>query len=49
LTYYAVSQLPGAASVAAGDIQRGADVSLSQLQAVASVLGLTIELVDQAS
>jgi Helix-turn-helix domain len=49
LTCYAVGQLAGVPSVAVRDIERGADVSLSQLQAVASVLGLTIELVDQAS
>ncbi len=47
LTLYAVGQLAGVPSVAVRDIERGADVSLSQLQAVASVLGLTIELVDQ--
>lgn len=49
LTLYAVGQLAGVSSVAVRDIERGADVPLSQLRAVASVLGLTIELVDQAS
>ena len=49
LTLYAVGELAGVPSVAVRDIERGADVSLSQLQAVASVLGLTIELVNQAS
>ncbi len=49
LTCYAVGQLAGVPSVAVRDIERGVDVSLSQLQAVAAVLGLTIELVDQAT
>jgi hypothetical protein len=49
LTRYAVGQLAGVPAVAVREIEQGADVSLSQLQAVAAVLGLTIELVDQAS
>ena len=45
----AVGQLASVPSLAVRAIERGTDASLSQLQAVASVIGLTIELVDQAS
>jgi DNA-binding XRE family transcriptional regulator len=47
LTRYALGQLAGVPSVAVRDLERGDDVPLSQLQAVAAALGLTVELVDQ--
>jgi DNA-binding XRE family transcriptional regulator len=49
LTHYALGQLAGVPSVAVRDIERGDDVPLSQLQAVAAALGLAVELVDQAT
>jgi DNA-binding XRE family transcriptional regulator len=49
LTRYALGQLAGVGSVAVRDIEQGNDVPLSQLQAVAAVLGLAVELVDQTT
>jgi DNA-binding XRE family transcriptional regulator len=49
LTRYALGQLAGVPSVAVRDIERGEDVPLSQLQAVAAALGLAVELVDQST
>jgi DNA-binding XRE family transcriptional regulator len=49
LTRYELAKLAGVPSVAIRDIEQGADVPLSQLQAVASVLGLAVELVQQTA
>lgn len=49
LTRYVVGQKAGVGSTVVRDIEQGGDVPLSQLQAVASVLGLTVELVEQST
>ena len=49
LTRYALGQLAGVPSAAIRDIEQGADMPLSQLRAVATALGLTIELVHQTT
>jgi ribosome-binding protein aMBF1 (putative translation factor) len=46
LTRYALGQLADVPAVVIRDIEQGADVPLSQLQTVARVLGLTVELVE---
>jgi DNA-binding XRE family transcriptional regulator len=49
LTWYALAKLAGIPNQATiRDIERGKDVKLSNLQAVADVLGLTLELVRRA-
>lgn len=50
LTWYALAKLSGIPNQATiRDIERGKDVKLSRLQAVANALGLRLELVEQAS
>lgn len=48
LTRYELSHLSGVPSVAVREIEQGGDMPVSQLCAVAAVLGLSIALVDQA-
>lgn len=48
LTRYAVGELAKVPSVVVRDIEQGRDVPLSQLQAVAAVLGLVVELADHS-
>lgn len=48
ITRYELGQLADVPSTVVRDIEQGHDVPLSQLQSVANVLGLTIELVEQA-
>lgn len=48
LTWYAVARLAGIPNQATvRDIEQGKDVKLSNLQAVAKVLGLSVELIEQ--
>lgn len=48
LTWYALARRAGVPNQATiRDIERGKDVKLSNLQSVAAVLGLTLELVEQ--
>lgn len=48
LTWYALAKLAGIPNQATiRDIEQGKDVKLSNLQAVATVLGLALELVEQ--
>ena len=50
LTWYALAKLAGIANQATiRDIERGRDVHLSNLQAVAGALGLKLELVEQVA
>lgn len=49
LTRFELGKLAGVSSVVIRDIERGNDVPLSQLQAVAAALGLAVELVDQTT
>jgi hypothetical protein len=49
LTWYALAKAAGIPNQATiRDIQQGKDVKLSSLQAVAAVLGLKLELIEQA-
>src|SRR6059036_3865296 len=49
LTWYALAKLAGIPNQATiRDIEQGKDVKLSNLQAVANVLGLKLDLVEQA-
>jgi DNA-binding XRE family transcriptional regulator len=49
MTRYQVGQIADVPSTAVRAIEQGEDVPLSQFHAVATALGLTIELVEQAS
>ncbi len=50
LTWYALARLAGIPNQATiRDIEQGKDVKLSNLQAVATALGLTLELAEQRS
>lgn len=50
LTWYALAKLSGIPNQATiRDIEQGKDVKLSNLQAVATALGLKLELVDEAA
>lgn len=49
LTRYSLAQQSGVPSVAIRDMEQGIDVPLSQVQAVARVLGLSVELVEHSS
>jgi DNA-binding transcriptional regulator YiaG len=50
LTWYALARLAGIPNQATiRDIEQGKDVKLSNLQAVAAALGLTLELAEQPS
>ena len=50
LTWYALAKLAGIPNQATiRDVEEGKDVRLSNLQAVASALGMKLELVDQQS
>ena len=50
LTWYALARLAGIPNQATiRDIEQGKDVKLSNLQAVAAALGLTLELAEQRS